>query len=54
MKQQEQSQKDMMAQLALIHGGGVNKSTPANTPELTPQQIQYMMGMQPQLPGNIT
>jgi len=53
MKQQEQSQKDMMAQLALIHGGGVNKSTPANTPELTPQQIQYMMGMQPQLPGNV-
>jgi hypothetical protein len=46
MKQQEQAQKDIMAQLALIHGSGANKSTHANTTQLTPQQIQYMMGMQ--------
>jgi hypothetical protein len=53
MNQQEQAQKDIMAQLALIHGSGANKSTHANTTQLTPQQIQYMMGMQTQLPGNV-
>jgi len=55
MNQQEQAQRNQMAQLGLMYNTNPKSTTTPNQyPPLTPEQIQYIMQMNSQLPENVT